>query len=458
MRKTANNQLDIPFIRSLVPSEKSKKYENIEKILLENQEIFSLAANDLTKNLKNSKTGSEGMSAEQVIRFFIVKQIEGLSYRKLEDDVNDSIALRNFCHIGVGKSPKFTAIQQNIKKLMPETLKKFNDIIVLFAKKINFEKGRKLRIDATTVESNIHFPTDNSLIWDCVRVANRLAEKANEELFEGEYYFPNRTRIVKRLHFHIVNVKGKGAVKKRKHAFKRLIDYGEEVLGESKKLLEILENYEPISADKASFKSNIIKEYQTLIPHFEKVLNQTKRRIFDNEKLPPSEKIVSIFEPHTDIIKKGDRDTEFGHKICLTGGESNLILDCIMDRGNPKDSTLYPDAIDRQIDLYGKPPLKSATDGGFASKDNAKYALGKGVRDVVFTKGMKKHLEEWVKSMWVFKQLRKFRAGIEACISLAKRCFGLSRCNWSGWESFKSYVWSCIIAYNLNLLATQADF
>jgi IS5 family transposase len=455
MRKAIDNQLYIPFDHSFGRNKKLKKYEKIESFLRRNNEIYEIAHKDLTRHVKNPKSGAKGLTAEQVVHFLIAKSIEGLSYRDLEDAVNDSVALKRFCKLGLKACPKYNTISTAIKLFRPATLKKINDILVSFAKEEGIEKGRKVRTDTTTVESNIHFPTDNSLIWDCVRVANRVAGKANDELFDGEYYFPNRTRIVKKLHFKIINTKGKGAAKKREVAFKKLIGYGEEVLDESKKLLDAIVKFEGDSIDQDLIRSVLIKELHELIPLFEKVLDQTKRRIFDNEKLPPQEKIVSIFEPHTDILKKGDREVKFGHKICLTGGASGMILDCMIERGNPNDATLFPNVVDRQIDFYEKPPLKISADGGFYSIDNATYAKERGIRDVVFTKSPRTKRLEFVKSSWVFKQLRNFRAGVEAIISMAKRCFGLDRCNWKGWESFQSYVWSGIISYNLNLLSSR---
>ena len=140
-------------------------------------------------------------------------------------------------------------------------------------------------------------------------------------------------------------------------------------------------------------------------------------------------------------------------KICLTGGASNLILDCVILDGNPKDSVLTMEMINRQKDIYGKYPLKVALDGGFASKDNLKAAKSKQIKDVCFSKGRGLEVEDMCRSPWVYKRLRVFRAGIESGISWVKRCFGLSRCTWKGLRSFKSYVWSSIVTANLLTLA-----
>jgi IS5 family transposase len=185
----------------------------------------------------------------------------------------------------------------------------------------------------------------------------------------------------------------------------------------------------------------------------EKVINQTDRRVFKGENVPASEKVVSFFEDHTDIIVKKRRETEYGHKIFLTGGSSTLILDCRIVRGNPADSEQYETLLERQKELYGRMPRQVSADGGFASKDNLAYAKQHGVKDAAFAKKRGLSVLAMAKSAWVYKALRNFRAGIEAGISTLKRAFGLDRCTWKGWEGFGRYVWSSIVSYNLLVLA-----
>jgi IS5 family transposase len=185
------------------------------------------------------------------------------------------------------------------------------------------------------------------------------------------------------------------------------------------------------------------------------VVDQTERRVVKEEVVPASEKISSIFEPHTDIIIKDRRDKFYGHKICLTGGASGLILDCLILEGNPADSTLSDEMLDRQKDIYGRYPLKVSLDGGFASKSNLKSAKGKGIKDVCFAKGKGLKEEDMCRSNYVYKMMRKFRAGIESSISWLKRSFELWRCLWKGLTSFKSYVWSAIVSANLLTIARK---
>jgi IS5 family transposase len=177
--------------------------------------------------------------------------------------------------------------------------------------------------------------------------------------------------------------------------------------------------------------------------------------VIDGEKVPAREKVFSIFECHTDIIEKGNRETIYGHKLFLTTGQSGLILDCVVERGNPADTSLFLPLMDRQEEIFGRTPRQVAADGGFASEDNLKDAKERGIKDVAFAKRKGLKVLEMVKSQWVYRKLRNFRAGIEAGISTLKRAFGLSRCTWSGWDGFLRYVGSAVASFDLLLIARR---
>ena len=193
-----------------------------------------------------------------------------------------------------------------------------------------------------------------------------------------------------------------------------------------------------------------VEHYKPLI---ERVIEQTERRVFAGETVPAREKLVSVFEPHTDIIKKSNRETRYGHKLNLSSGRSGLILDVVVEEGNPSDSERYLPMLARHIECYGRAPRQAAVDGGYAGRENLKGAKGLGVEDVAFHKKCGLTVEEMVKSHWVYRRLRNFRAGIEATISCLKRAYGLGRCTWKGLSHFKAYVWSSVLAYNLALFA-----
>ncbi|WP_419650094.1 transposase, partial [Thiolapillus sp.] len=189
-----------------------------------------------------------------------------------------------------------------------------------------------------------------------------------------------------------------------------------------------------------------VAHYRVLI---ERVIEQTERRVFHGEKVPAREKSFSLFEAHTDIIVKGSRDIQYGHKLNLMTGQSGLVLDVMIEAGNPADTERFLPMLNRHIQHYGKAPRQMAVDGGYASKDNLKEAKAKGVKDMAFHKKKGLKVEEMAKSDWVYRKLRNFRAGIEAGISYLKRCFGLRRCNWKGLEHFKAYVWSAVVTHNM---------
>ncbi len=188
------------------------------------------------------------------------------------------------------------------------------------------------------------------------------------------------------------------------------------------------------------------------MPLIERVINQTRRRIFDSEKVLAKDKIVSLFEQHTDIIVKDHRDVHYGHKLNLTSGRSGLVFDVTIESGNPADAERFVPILERPIERFGV-PHQVAADGGDTSRVNPDDAHRLGIRDVAFHKRRGLRVDDMVKSDWVYRKLRNFRAGIEAGISLLKRVFGLARCTWKGLQHFKAHVWSSVVAHNLRRLA-----
>jgi IS5 family transposase len=184
----------------------------------------------------------------------------------------------------------------------------------------------------------------------------------------------------------------------------------------------------------------------------ERIIAQTERRVVAGESVPAGDKLVSLFEPHADIIVKGGRKVDYGHKLNLTTGRSGLILDLVVEAGNPADRERLLPMLDRHVAIYGQAPLQVAADGGFASQDNLAQAKALGVCDMAFHKKAGLRIEDMVRSRWLYRKLRNFRAGIESDISCLKRAYGLARCTWRGLERFKAYVWSSVVAYNLALL------
>jgi IS5 family transposase len=392
------------------------------------------------------------MTAEQVLRAAVIKQTEGFSYEELAFHLVDSHTYRRFCRIGFAqKGFKKSALCKNIKAISPETWEMINRLLAAYADDKEIEKGKEARIDCTVVCSNIHEPSDSSLLWDCVRVLTRILTKMKEDL-GIRIRFTDHCRRAKRRALGILNAK---STKARVDSYKDLINITDKTVSYSRSALSALDSCEFHDLKEMALVITLSKDLEELIPLAERVVDQTKRRVLYDEKIPAKEKVVSIFEPHTDIIIKDRRDTYFGHKVCLTGGPSNFISDCLIVEGNPADSTLTCDMLDRHEQVYGHYPLSVALDGGFASKTNLKAAKSepRHIKNVCFSKGRGLKEEDMCQSSWVYKRLRRFRAGIESGISWLKRSFGFSRCTWKSLESFKSYVWSCIVSANLFTLA-----
>jgi IS5 family transposase len=283
-------------------------------------------------------------------------------------------------------------------------------------------------------------------------VLTRIMEQARKAVGE-QVSFPNRTRRARRRALGILNARNK---EKRGPLYRDLVLVANETIKSANAVIAVLDRVlETGSLDLLDRVQAIAagKELRHYVGLSLRVIGQTERRVFEEESVPSKEKVVSIFEEHTDIIVKDHRQTLYGHKICLTSGRSSLITDCTILEGNPADSTLAEQMIDRHIDILGKAPRQVAFDGGFTSKANLAAIKSKGVADVAFSKARLFKVTDMVRSSWVYKKLRNFRAGIEGTISFLKRIFGLDRCTWRSLRSFRSYVWSSILTFNLLVIA-----
>ncbi len=397
-------------------------------------------------------TGAGGMTAEQVVRALLIKQMNGFSYRELAFHLADSRTYRTFCRLGITETtPSKSTLAANIKALRAETLEQVHRLILSLAEASGIERGRKVRVDCTVVESSIHAPTDSWLLWDCVRTLTRLMVKARKLLDGDTIVLHDRTRRAKRRYREI----GQATRRKRRRvrAYQDLIRVTEQVCGWAQQSVKVLEEAGTGDAPQACAAQALGTQLAHFLALTERVLDQTRRRVLLGESVPATEKLVSIFEDHTDIVVKRSYETLYGHKICLTGGRSSMILDCVVLEGNPADSTLAQQMIERQGEIYQRPPRQAVFDGGFASRDNLSAIKSKGVQDVAFAKRAQLTISDMVRSAWVYKRLRNFRAGIEGNISFLKRIFGLDRCTWRSFPSFRSYVWSSILSFNLLILA-----
>jgi IS5 family transposase len=189
------------------------------------------------------------------------------------------------------------------------------------------------------------------------------------------------------------------------------------------------------------------------LPLVKRVIDQTERRVLRGESVPSAKKVVSLFEPHTDIIVKDRRETYYGHKVTLSTGKSGMVLDLFIEKGNPADSTLTMRSAERHAALFGERPERAAFDGGFASTKNLEELQASGTREACFSKPAGVPIDEQTSTPRVRRILKRFRAGIEATVSFLKRSFGLSRCTWTGLTRFRAYCWCSTVAHNLLTMA-----
>jgi len=441
MRKKRITQVSIFDMFS--EHEIGRELKGMSERLDENQVILGWVAKDLC--LKNVvDTGRQGLPAESVLRCAILKQYRQLSYQELAFYLSDSASFQAFARLPVHFIPKKSVLQKTISRIKDSTWERINQRLLNQASQEKVEMGKKVRIDSTVTESMIHAPTDSSLLYDCVRVMVRLLKQLREMDGAPAIEYCNHQRVAKKRARAIIYTRGKD---KKAKLYVDLLNVTEKTIG-------YLEHAQHISVATPALEweywNASVNHYKPLI---KRIIDQTRRRIVEEENVPATEKLFSIFEEHTDIIIKGSRDIQYGHKLNLSTGKSGMILDVVIEDGNPADSERLLPMINRHIKNYGNAPRQLAVDGGYASLKNLEDAKAIGIEDVAFHKKCGLKVEDMVRSTWVYRQLRNFRAGVEAGISCLKRAYGLSRCTWKGLEHFKSYVWSSVVSHNLALLA-----
>lgn len=433
------NELVLKF--ELPDWSKNPEFGLIDTLLVMHPELILLLKNDIMKGEKESVFGRKDVpTVEQIVRAAIYKEMKGLDYRELEYAQSDSRICANFIKLDMRKPFSFQMLHKYISKIKADSLKKLLVSINRIAIESSYEDVEKIRQDTTVVETNIHYPTNNSLVWDCIKDSHRLLGYLKEEI--STLSFIDYTKSAKSTYFKINVTKSEN--KKTELFHKQLITFT--------KVINQTSN--AIKKKSGSLTAMIIQmNLEKLLPIMEQVYDITYRKEIENEMVSNDEKIFSIYEQHTDIIVKGSREVEFGHKINLSTGKSNLILDCEIFKGNPSDKTLYQQTIDRVINNYDIIPRDSVTDGGFASKENAEFSIERGIVNVVFNKVVGS-LQNIVSSSNIETRLKKWRSGIEANISNLKRGFNLFRCNWKGWEHFCAKVLWSSLAYNFRVLTS----
>jgi IS5 family transposase len=426
----------------------SKELRKMDTIIDANPEIIKAVHGDLSHDSTDS--GRCGISAERIFRSAVLKQWKGYSYRELRERIHEGIALRWFSRFYSDAIPHFTSLQKAIKSIKPETWQRINGILVQYGRSKKVENGKSLRIDTTVVGANIAYPIDARLLWDSIRVLTRIMERSRQVLPELNFAFAKRTKRAKKRCYAIVMAKGPKAKQRRQKLYKDLIKVANEVFRMASGCCEQLRRCPHIEA------MALYQELDHYLTMSAVAIDQCERRVLKGEKVPASDKIVSIFEEHTDIIKRGksQRPTEFGHKVLITNGTSGIITQYETFRGNPGDSEMVPDILIQHQKQYGEAPHSLCGDRRFFSQDNENLAYTNHVKKVSICKpGYRSKARQQIEKQSWFKKLQRFRAGIEGIISALMRGYGLKRCLWKGWQSFKSYIGLGVVTFNLQKLA-----
>lgn len=394
----------------------------------------------------NARTGRPGLSGEQTLRLLIVRQVTGWTYAELAFHLADSLTYRAFCRVSAfAATPSKSALAATLRRVSPRTLAALNDQLVTGAAARAVEPAQTVRMDATVVPVAIHAPTDSSLLLDAVRVLDRLLRHA--EAAAGFTAYHRHVRRAKRRAMEILHL-APHARGRRRTCYRELVQL---TAATASYATCALAHVEGLAATPA--RHRLRTQLTALLPRVAQVIDQTTRRVLHDEAVPADEKLVSLFEAHADVLVKDRRATYYGHKLFLTTGASGLILDCAIPKGNPGDVTWTVPLVRRQERLFGRAPRQVSLDGAFASREHLAALKGRGVRDVCFAKKRGLAVLDMARSQWVYDKLRRFRAGIEAGISLLKRVFGLARCVWKGTTGVHAYVRTAVLAANLLLLA-----
>lgn len=442
MRQKRTSQITI--FDQFAQHEIGRELEGMSKLLDAHSQLLDGVAEDLGSD---ALTGRRGMTAESVVRCCLLKQYRQLTYNELAFHLLDSASFQAFARLPIGqRAPSKATLQANIAAIGHATWEGINRQLMAGAYLSGVERGRMWRVDSTAIAAPVHEPSDSTLLLDSVRVMTRLLTEAGQWPGTTALDWHNHSRRAKKRARAIRYTRGKD---KKKDLYRDLVKVTQATVGYLQAAMFVLDVAQVSTLRGETWRSDV----EALLPLVARVIDQTQRRVFNGEKVPASEKLVSLFEPHTDIIVKDRRGITYGHKLNLASGKSGLIFDAVVEEGNPADSQRFMPMLERHIEHFGIVPKQVAADGGYAAKDNLSAAHKAKVKDVAFHKKRGLTIEAMVKSQWVYRKLRNFRAGIEAGISCLKRAYGLGRCTWKGLAHFKAYVWSSVVAHNLALLA-----
>src|ERR1700747_1416479 len=455
MSRSANSQFsfaDWELLRQRVVLETS--LAAIADFLDEHEKIVEAIRGDLRCGLKRHGPGRKGLTAQQVLRSLILMRVKNWDYRELRERIADGLTLRRFTDFNAQPVPKHDAFQRAFTRLTPQTLKLVNELLVQAAVAMGLEDGSKLRVDTTVVATDIHHPTDNTLLWDVVRVVTRRADII-ERPIKG---FRNRTRAARRRMLAIQRMTTTQRQTQQRGKYRELIGIAEEVVERARRGLRHTRKVR--AKDVPS--QLALEELRRQIEHYcglgERVIDQSGRRVLQEEQVPNAEKIYSTFEPHTDLIMRGKVRTpvEFGHKVFLAESAQGLITQYEVLNGNPSDENHVEPSLSRHEATFGSAPRLYGSDRGFFSEKNLAACERSGVAVVCIPqRGGKKTGERKAhEKSREFKKGQRFRAGIEGRISVLFRGRGMKRCLAEGRARFELLVGAAVFVNNLLIIAS----
>lgn len=438
----------------------------VAKFLDRQLELIGSVQRDLLRGLDNPHTGRKGISPSQTLRSLVLMRIKNWDYRELRERIDDGITLRGFTHFDSNPVPKHDAFNRAFTRLTPQTLEAINRCVIQAAVQLGLEDGNQLRVDTTVVETDIHYPTDATLLWDSVRTLTRLVKELGEILPDVASGFPNRTRSARRRMQEIQRMTATERTHQQLPKYRELIEITQGVVDKAGKAAKAAKKALTRKKLQISVTDDaLVKGLQQEIGHYcqlaTKVIGQTRRRVLDGEAVPTQDKIYSIFEPHTDLIKRGkaQKPVEFGHKVFLAESAQGLITDYRVLDGNPADSTQVAASLERHQETFHHAPKVYAADRGFFSSENVNELKQSGVIEVSIPQrgGIKTEEQQKLETSAVFRSGQRFRAGIEGRISVLFRGRGMKRCRAKGRERFQVLVGAAVLANNLLRIAALLE-
>jgi transposase, IS5 family len=384
-------------------------------------------------------------------------RVKNWDYRELAERIADGYTLRKFTGFYSQPVPRHDAFNRSFNRLTPATFQAVNDAVIKAAVDAGLEDGAKLRVDTTVVESNIHWPTDGTLLWDTVRVLTRLIGRLRQIVPSDVPKFSSRKRAARRRMQKLQRMSRAERESQQVSTYRQLLTITEEVLGNARRTVDATRN----SCGKTPADLLAIEALRKEVAGFchlgDRVVDQARRRVIHGEQVPTSEKLYSIFEAHTDLIKRGktNKPVEFGHKVFLAESAQGLITQYRVLEGNPSDEDHVEPALKSHKKNFGSAPQILATDRGFHNQDNQKRCEKAGVDCVsIPQRGGKKTAERaaFEKSP-DFKKAQRFRVGIEGTISVLLRGRGMRRCLAHGRQRFELLIGAAVLANNLLRIA-----